>query len=137
MSVDDHGLEVLKKSGIDLDGGKKEYALRTRDSVLADILNFLVPGSVSTEIINVPAPTADDECSYTLPDNCLGYILRPRKICRTKLAFNPGELDTNFFSLGLGGYFHERSSVGAITIYFSSNVADNIFELVVYKKLNP
>lgn len=103
--------------------------------VLGDILGAL-GGSVSysVQIQNISAPLANIEYNYTLPANCSGYFLKPRKISKSKLAFSVGETSTNYFSIGLGGYFEEKSSVGSITLYFSSDVANNIFELMIYTK---
>ena len=58
MSVDDHGLEVLRKSGIDLAGGKREYAVRTMgvpfaDSVQSKIFSDLVGSITYDRVVHV------------------------------------------------------------------------------------
>jgi hypothetical protein len=116
-----------------------ESAVEVVDNNAADVLGDILGalgGSVSfsVQIQNISTPLANTEYSYALPANCSGYILKARKICKSRLAFVSGETSTNYYSIGLGGLFEERSSVGGITLYFFSDVANNIFELIIYSK---
>lgn len=85
---------------------------------------------IAAAIANVTAVSAGTEYSYTLPANCCGFELRPRKACRARLAFVATETSSNYYSSGYGGYFKFEGKIGPVTIYFQSDLANNVFEIL-------
>lgn len=128
-NVDDHGLEVLKKAARNIDVvPKKDYALQV--IVVAD---ESASGTPFTPVVNSHnIVNAATEYALALPVGTKSFILRARKTSRLRLAFNPGETNTNWVTIPLGGYWIESKRLSGSSVYIQSNIANNIIEVISY-----
>jgi hypothetical protein len=125
MAVDDHGLEVLKKSGLDISGNKTNYALQVS----------LVSGSSSNTtptINNILVATANVEQSFSLPADCKGFLIKARQNCRMKFSYALNGTTSSWLTIGLGGYLKDDNKYSSQDIYFQVDRNNTDIEIVTY-----
>lgn len=128
-NVDDHGLEVLKKAARNLDPvPKRDYALQ----VIVVGEEGSGPPALTPTISNVAAPNADEEIEINIPAGTHAIYLRPRKICRMRIAYVSGDTATNYVSIGKGGFWFESRKITAPKIFLQTDVDNNLIEAVFY-----
>ena len=125
MAVDDHGLEVLKKAGLDISGNKTNYAIQTT----------VVSGSSSNttaNIVNILVSLANVEQTFSLPANCKGFLIRARQNCRMRLSYVVNGTTTAWITIGLGGYFKDDNKYSSQNIYYQVDRANTDIEILTY-----
>lgn len=130
-NVDDHGLEVLKKSARDIGVvPKRDYALQA--IIVAD--ESATGGAVaSTPIIsNFTIALADTEVEFTLPIDYKSFMFRARQTARLRMAYASGQTNVEWVTIPLGGVWGENKKLAPPKLYFQSNRANTVLEFVFY-----
>lgn len=89
----------------------------------------------SPTIVNIPAPLADTEYDFTLPDEVRRYRVRVRDgQAKTKLAFVSGESGTVYWTIDRGSVYEDKDidASSGITLYFQTSHDDTIIELLYW-----
>jgi hypothetical protein len=128
VSVDDHGLEAIRKSAVEVTpGSKAEYKLRS-----------FVIGSVgistgSPVVQNISCPLINTEYSAVLPAGVTSFTVKARaQNADLKLAFVATQSGTNYLTVPAGGsYTKDMAQLTlATTIYFQLNKASQTVEIL-------
>jgi hypothetical protein len=130
MVLDDHGLEVIRKAGLQLTPGLKDnYAIK--------VYQVNDPGSGggmvnTTPLVSVlPLTTNGTEYSVTLPGNCKGFKFKARTLCRIKFNYI-SIVGDNYFSIPIGGGHSENNFYTNQTLFFIAD-KDNIdLEIITF-----
>ena len=127
MAVDDHGLEVLKKSGEEVTpGDKSDYYIK-----VSEINPSSNVAKTSPVIHNINLPLANTEYSQAFQTNVKSFIVRPRSKTDLQFAFTSGESATNYITLKAYGVYEETGiSVSNLTIYLQSGVDNTEVEIL-------
>lgn len=133
MAVDDHGLEVLKKSGEEVTpGDKSDYYIKVGPTPGHPI--EVVESLVDTPtIFNVAMATANTEYSFAFPADTRRFTLRTRGNSILKIALNSGETLTNYLTLSPGASMSEESLFYAGTIYLSASKPSETVEVLTWQ----
>lgn len=114
-----------------------KWSLRVDDpctqAKLDDVITALGGSStVVRTIYNVSATTAGTEYSQNLGANCLKYILRSRNKGKVQLSFASGG---DYITIPKYANIEDSGlSVSALTLYFKSDVNNDIIEIISYNK---
>lgn len=128
MSVDDHGLEVLRKSGVQLVlGDKAEYYIRVKDQELIDVIDASQNNTkTQSKITNFLITNNNTEYSHTFQDNLKSFIIRTREAFNLQLSFVETESSSNFITLKKNAVYEETNlNITGLTAYFQSDM-DNV-----------
>lgn len=109
-----------------------------------DELEINVDGSINVNqtqpildpfIANVPIVTANTEYNFLFPANTKKFLIRVRSgLAKTQLAFVSGDTGTLFVTLNAGCVYIEDVNVAGKTIYFQTNKASEIMEILYWTK---
>lgn len=81
-------------------------------------------------IQNVDAEVSNQVYELALPANCKGFWIQARFPTKWKFSYEPSF--EKFITLGYGSIFKDSNFYAGQSIYFSSERANNIFELITY-----
>ena len=105
-----------------------------------DELNINPDGSINTTvslssltapvIANIPLILANTEYSYTFPTNTKKFRLNVRGNAKLQFAFISGNTNTQYISVFPGNSHEETGLNIASTIYFQSNKANEVIEIL-------
>ena len=137
MAVDDHGLEVLKKSGEEVvPGSKADYYIKVGglpDSSSGEIHPItIVDADTTVTIFNVTITSANTEQSQALPANTKEFLIRTRGSAELKLAYDSGDSGTLFVTIPGRATKTVSRFFKAQTLYFQSPTAGEIVEIEAY-----
>jgi hypothetical protein len=103
------------------------------DNLSVDIENPGVPN-----IVNLPVDTADEEISFTFPNNTKRFRMKVRGgDAKLKISFQEGTSQTVYFTNEMGNIF-ESGDIDPqypYTIYFSCSKANKIVEVLSWANL--
>ena len=83
-------------------------------------------------VSNITLIEANTEYGVTLGNHTKKFLLQNRETNDLKLAFNPGESGTNYFTLKGSAVWYEDQVFGPITVYLQSPNAGTVVEIVSY-----
>lgn len=140
--VDDHGLEVIKKSAEYTEplssSPKKDYYIKVGGApsgasyVIPPIPVSVDPVTTPT-IFNVTATLANTEYSQALPSDTKKLLLRCRGLSRIQFSFASGGTNTNYITIRPGTvYSVEGLSLSSSTIYFETSLAGQVVEILTW-----
>lgn len=91
-----------------------------------------ITGATNPTITNVPMAAANTEYSYALPAGTKKFYIKLREaLPHIKLAYNAGESGTTYVTVPAGNFWSDdQLTTTAITLYFQSNVAGQVAEIV-------
>lgn len=119
-----------------VDGGQNEVATRVDAPLVNDKLDLILSSlgmtNATPTIFNVPALVAGTEYSVALPANTRIFVLKSRKLCRVKFAYNSGDTAINYITIGLGGVFEDYNFYSSQTIYFQTDKNNMTIEVLAY-----
>lgn len=145
MAVDDHGLEVIKKSGEQVvPGSKADYYIKTGILVGGAPISGTNPlpttgGTGTSGLIPVQTPTiynvavtlANTEYSQVLATNTRRFSISIRGIAELKLAYILGNSGTIFKKIPAGTEYTENDlDLTGVTLYFQSPMASQTVEII-------
>jgi hypothetical protein len=88
---------------------------------------------VTPLIVNISAPIANTEYSYTIPTNSKKILIRVRDgLAKMRLAFVLGDTTIKYISMSMGAIFTEdnmKTSPG-FTVYFQTSKPDQVVEIL-------
>lgn len=91
------------------------------------------PIAVTPIVINVPAPTANTEYSYTFSANTKKILIQSRLSSNVQFAYVSGQSGTNFITIPNGsGFSTDQLNLNGVTIYFQTNKASNTLEILAW-----
>lgn len=115
MAVDDHGLEVLKKSGEQVTpGDRADYYIKTKviNGVADPVVVTVVEPAIGLERLiygeanAVPSGVETDVASYTVPTGATAFLMRSQvsgtNIARLTLSVNDQPIDREYTHFGAG-----------------------------------
>jgi hypothetical protein len=137
--TDEHGLEVLKKSGEQVIAGErgnhyiKVGGLPTGASgTINPVPVELSQSARQAEIFNITLSSANTEFSQALPSNTRKFILKTRGSSILKFSFVSGESGTKFITLKPGAVYTDDNLYASETIYFQSPTSGDVVEIIAY-----
>ena len=136
-------MSFIYKSDNTKDNEKKKFqpdnAGETAVNVLSNNLEQLLTqilaalgGSSDTvpNIYNVDCAVIGTEYSLALPADTKGFILKSRKSAKLDFSYSSGATDT--LTINSGSVFEDKNFYSSQTIYFKSNKADDVVEVIAY-----
>lgn len=135
MSVNDYGIEVLKKTAVEVLGStpKTEYLLRVTGLPGQPVpITFADP--TTPNIINITAPgTPDTEFSQAIPDGTKRLCIKARGVGKIKFAFNSGDSGVTYITIPPGSNYEAYGlNLSSIIIYMQTNIASEVIELIAW-----
>lgn len=126
-TIRDQGIELIRKSVEPLTpGSKTEYLVRVK--VFGGVVST-EPVEVTPTIVNLSAPVANQVYSFLLPASCKGFYVKARKISKVTLSYSSGG---PYITIGRGGHWDEFKTLDGVTVYLTSDIANNDFEIITY-----
>jgi hypothetical protein len=131
LAVNDHGIEVLKKSGEEVTpGDKSDYYIKVGPTP-GHPIEFQLAEPDTPTVYNLTSPiVADTEFSQVLSGTVRKLMIQCRDLADTKLAFTSGGA---FVTIPSGGCYSEDSVklVGA-TIYLKTSLGSKTVEVLTW-----
>jgi len=84
------------------------------------------------KVYNLVLTLADTEYAFTLAEDTLSFLLQSRGTSDLKVAFDPGESGTNYFTLKGSAVYYEEHIHSPITVYLQSSVAGTVVEFLYW-----
>jgi len=135
MSVNDFGIEVLKKTAIELIGStpQTEYLLRVT-GVPGQPVPITVVDATTPNVFNITSPgTVDTEFSQAIPDGTKRFSLRLRGLGTLKFCFSNGDSNVTFITIPPGANYEAQGlNLSSITMYMQTNLASQVVELIAW-----
>lgn len=134
MAVDDHGLEVLKKSGEEVvPGSKADYYLKVGPTPGRPLVVTFDPDMHDPQIFNLSVPLADTEVSQALPSSTKRFLVRARGKSRVQFSFNSGDSGSNFITISPGAVYSEDNlRLTSLTLYLQTSLANEVVEVLTW-----
>ena len=130
MAVDDHGLEVLKKSGEEVTpGDKSDYYVKVGPTP-GHPIEFQLAEPDTPTIYNVTSPAgANDEFSVELTGTVRKFMIRCPTSPMTVSFVSAGP----FISLSRGSnYVEENVKVVNLNVYLKTSLAEKVVEVLTW-----
>lgn len=110
-----------------------ELAIEPDGSINVNVLNASAAIPSDPFIANVNASSANTEYSFTFPAKTIRFTMKIRDgMAKTRIAWTSGGTSTTYFTINMGSFYTEETQVGSKTIYFQTNKASQIVELLYW-----
>lgn len=93
------------------------------------------PGGVSSPVVaRVPLTAAITEYSYVLPDGCRQFQMKLDGPGQLQIAYVSGDSGTSYITVPRYCFYSESDLklIGAVTLYFQSNLASQVAEIITW-----
>jgi len=115
-------------------GASGQEAEVTNNALDVNIKSNVAVDKTTPQILNVSAPLANNEYSFTIPANAKSYEVSCRGTARIQYAFISGQSGTNYKTIH-AGYAEPEEGLNrntALNIYFRVNKPNQIIEVKVW-----
>lgn len=130
-TLDDHGLEVLRKSGELVSPPSKADTYLKVGPTPGHPLNIVFGGAGTPSVFNVTATLANTEYSQALPTGTTALTIKSRTSGSLKVYFTTGSF--TWITLKQGAVFYENGlNLSGVTLFFKSSLAGDVVEVLTW-----
>ena len=130
-AYDDHGLEVLRKSGELVTPPDKSDTYLKVGPAPGHPLNIVLGGGGTPTIYNISAPIANTEYSQSLPTGTTSITIKARNTGILQIYFTSGS--STWITLKQGAVFFENGlNLIGKSLFFKSSLAGEVVEVLCW-----